>query len=113
MPDAPVHPGGVDAQQYFIVADRLPSDLLEPQYVLRLPVATLGDARMVVPTVVRCLVVLVEVSMKVSFPACRRSQRSGPGSGVAVRHPERCRAQGDGGVHGEDHDGGAWAQQPG
>jgi len=28
VPDAPVHAGGVDAQQYFLLADRGPGDLL-------------------------------------------------------------------------------------
>src|ERR1022692_3586535 len=43
VPDAPVDAGGVHAQQYFLVADRGPGDLLEPQHVLGLAVAVLGD----------------------------------------------------------------------
>jgi hypothetical protein len=43
VPDAPVHAGGVHAQQYFLVADRGPSDLLQSQHVLGLAVAVLGD----------------------------------------------------------------------
>jgi hypothetical protein len=43
VPDAPVDAGGVHAQQHFLVTDRGPGDLLEPQHVLGLAVAVLGN----------------------------------------------------------------------